>query len=101
MIQYGFVTLFVTAFPLAPLFALLNNIVEVRYDAKKFLNNYRRPVSQTVKSIGVWLKIIDSIGKLAVVTNAFIIAFTSNFIPRVLFKYFYRDENNTSFLMWR
>ncbi|GIX67075.1 anoctamin-4 [Caerostris extrusa] len=30
VIQFGFVTLFVAAFPLAPLFALLNNIVEIR-----------------------------------------------------------------------
>ena len=30
VIQYGFVTLFVAAFPLAPLFALINNIFEVR-----------------------------------------------------------------------
>lgn len=29
VIQYGFVTLFVAAFPLAPLFALINNIAEV------------------------------------------------------------------------
>ena len=32
-IQYGFITLFVAAFPLAPLFALLNNIMEIRLDA--------------------------------------------------------------------
>uniref|UniRef100_T1H5H3 Anoctamin n=1 Tax=Megaselia scalaris TaxID=36166 RepID=T1H5H3_MEGSC len=30
ILQYGFVTLFVAAFPLAPLFALLNNIAEIR-----------------------------------------------------------------------
>ena len=29
VIQYGFVTMFSAAFPLAPLFALLNNIMEV------------------------------------------------------------------------
>ena len=34
-IQYGFITLFVAAFPLAPLFALLNNIFEIRLDARK------------------------------------------------------------------
>ena len=34
-------TLFVTAFPLAPLFALLNNIFEIRTDAEKFVVNYR------------------------------------------------------------
>ena len=30
VIQYGFITMFVSAFPLAPLFALVNNIMEVR-----------------------------------------------------------------------
>ena len=29
VIQYGFVTIFVSAFPLAPFFALFNNIIEV------------------------------------------------------------------------
>ena len=29
VIQYGFITMFVSAFPLAPLFALVNNIMEV------------------------------------------------------------------------
>ena len=34
-IQYGFITLFVAAFPLAPLFALINNALEIRLDAIK------------------------------------------------------------------
>ena len=34
-IQYGFITLFVAAFPLAPFFAFINNIVEIRLDATK------------------------------------------------------------------
>ena len=29
VIQYGFITMFVSAFPLAPFFALVNNIMEV------------------------------------------------------------------------
>ena len=33
--------MFVTAFPLAPLFALINNIFEIRIDAEKFIANYR------------------------------------------------------------
>ena len=36
-IQYGFITLFVAAFPLAPLFALINNALEVRLDAVKVI----------------------------------------------------------------
>lgn len=71
--QYGFLTIFVAAFPLAPFFALLNNILEMRLDARKLLTFYRRPVTQRVKNIGVWYRILDSIGKLSVVTNVFML----------------------------
>ncbi len=41
VIQYGFITLFVAAFPLAPFFALLNNILEIRWLRKnKFPQNF-------------------------------------------------------------
>lgn len=86
MIQYGFVTLFVTAFPLAPLFALINNIIEIRLDASKFLNFYRRPLGERVQSIGVWFGIIRSISIISIITNALVIAFSSNFIPQLVYK---------------
>ena len=35
VIQYGFVTIFVSAFPLAPFFALINNIIEVHWDNRE------------------------------------------------------------------
>lgn len=69
VLQYGFVTIFVAAFPLAPFFALLNNILEMRLDAKKLLTYFRRPVTQRVRDIGVWYRILDSIGKLSIITN--------------------------------
>ncbi|KAI8430339.1 hypothetical protein MSG28_000644 [Choristoneura fumiferana] len=60
---------------------------EMRLDAKKFLSCYRRPVPQRVNDIGVWYRILDSIGKLSVITNGFIIAFTSEFIPRLVYQF--------------
>lgn len=87
VLQYGFVTIFVAAFPLAPFFALLNNILEMRLDAKKLLAYHRRPVTQRVRDIGVWYRILDSISKLSVITNGLIIAFTSEFIPRLIYQY--------------
>jgi len=69
VLQYGFVTIFVAAFPLAPFFALLNNVFEMRLDAKKLLIMYRRPVGQRVRDIGIWYRILDSISKLSVITN--------------------------------
>ncbi|XP_064489582.1 anoctamin-2-like isoform X2 [Ornithodoros turicata] len=86
ILQYGFVTVFVAAFPLAPLFALLNNALEIRLDALKLLKTYRRPVGLRVKDIGIWFPIMDSLGKLAVLTNAVIIAFTSDLISRVYYR---------------
>lgn len=53
VIQFGFVTLFVASFPLAPVFALLNNVIEVRLDAKKFVTELRRPDAVRTKDIGL------------------------------------------------
>ncbi|RWS20154.1 hypothetical protein B4U80_02926, partial [Leptotrombidium deliense] len=83
VLQFGFVTIFVAAFPLAPLFAIINNVFEIRLDAKKMISQMRRPVAKRVKDIGVWYGILEVIGKLAVLSNALIIAFTSDFIPRI------------------
>ena len=69
VIQYGFVTIFVSAFPLAPLFALINNVFELRLDAKKLLVHHRRPVAVRVRDIGVWLQIMEALGRISVVTN--------------------------------
>ncbi|XP_038664339.1 anoctamin-1a isoform X6 [Scyliorhinus canicula] len=93
IIQFGFVTLFVASFPLAPLFALLNNVIEIRLDAKKFTSELRRPDATKAKDIGIWYDIIRGIGKLAVIINAFVISFTSGFIPRLVFMYLYSPNN--------
>eukprot|EP00058_Branchiostoma_floridae_P028493 XP_002613984.1 hypothetical protein BRAFLDRAFT_67435 [Branchiostoma floridae] len=87
VIQFGFITIFVAAFPLAPLFALLNNWVEIRLDAHKFVCEVRRSVSERAQDIGVWFNILDALVQLAVISNAFIIAVTSEFLPRLLYKY--------------
>ena len=52
VIQFGFITIFVAAFPLGPLFALLNNLVEIRLDAYKFITTYRRPRAARAEDIG-------------------------------------------------
>ncbi|KAM9672073.1 anoctamin-2 [Trichechus inunguis] len=94
IIQFGFVTLFVASFPLAPVFALLNNVIEVRLDAKKFVTELRRPDAVRTKDIGIWFDILSGIGKFSVIINAFVIAVTSDFIPRLVYQYFY-SHNGT------
>lgn len=69
VIQFGFVTLFVASFPLAPLLALVNNILEIRVDAWKMTTQYRRMVPEKAQDIGAWQPIMQGIAILAVVTN--------------------------------
>ncbi|XP_059181700.1 anoctamin-2b isoform X2 [Centropristis striata] len=89
IIQFGFVSLFVASFPLAPLFALLNNVIEIRLDAKKFVTELRRPVAVRAKDIGIWYNILSGMGKFSVIINAFVISFTSDFIPRLVYQYMF------------
>jgi len=89
VLQFGFITIFVAAFPLAPFFALLNNWVEIRLDAQKFVCETRRAVAERAENIGIWFKILDFLAQFAVITNAFLIAFTSEFIPKLFYSYRY------------
>uniref|UniRef100_A0A671Q0I1 Anoctamin n=1 Tax=Sinocyclocheilus anshuiensis TaxID=1608454 RepID=A0A671Q0I1_9TELE len=92
VLQFGFITIFVAAFPLAPLFALLNNWVEVRLDACKFVCEYRRPVAERAQHIGVWFIILEALSHVSVIVNAFLIAFTSDFLPRLLYQYKFNND---------
>ena len=57
-IQFGYVTLFSSAFPMAAMCALLNNVIEVRSDAFKLCMTFQRPFGQQVESIGIWQVIL-------------------------------------------
>ena len=69
VIQYGFVTMFVAAFPLAPLLALLNNIFEIRLDAYKYTTQTRRPLGHRARDIGIWLRILEAMTYMSVISN--------------------------------
>ncbi|KAG6578286.1 uncharacterized protein IUM83_16509 [Phytophthora cinnamomi] len=77
IIQFGYVTLFVVSFPLAPAFALFNNFFEIRIDAHKLVNATRRPDPRGAQDIGTWGTIIDLMGSIAMVTNVALVCFTS------------------------
>lgn len=53
-IQFGYVVLFSSAFPLAATCALINNVIEIRSDAFKLCTGLQRPFGQRVESIGQW-----------------------------------------------
>eukprot|EP00455_Lapot_gusevi_P038844 TRINITY_DN4353_c0_g2_i6.p1 TRINITY_DN4353_c0_g2~~TRINITY_DN4353_c0_g2_i6.p1 ORF type:complete len:329 (+),score=94.80 TRINITY_DN4353_c0_g2_i6:121-1107(+) len=68
-IQFGLIALFGFCWPLAPLLAILNNIIEVRSDVYKLCQGYQRPAIRRVANIGVWHDVFVFMSIAAVVTN--------------------------------
>ncbi|XP_075996891.1 anoctamin-9 isoform X2 [Genypterus blacodes] len=89
VIQFSFTTIFVAAFPLAPLLALINNVIEIRLDAIKMVTLERRMVPKKTNDIGVWIDVLEAIGVLAVIANGLVIGVSSDFIPRLVYSYYY------------
>ena len=85
MIQFGFITIFVAAFPLAPFFALANNIFEIRIDSNKLICETRRPIADRAQDLGIWFNILDAVAKIAVISNVgFPFSFFFFFYLRIL-----------------
>ncbi|KAL7867998.1 hypothetical protein SRHO_G00093820 [Serrasalmus rhombeus] len=89
VLQFSFTTIFVAAFPLAPLLALLNNIIEIRLDAIKMVSLERRLIPKKTNDIGIWTDVLETIGVLAVIANGLVIGISSDFIPRLVYRYRY------------
>mmetsp|Transcript_19312 Transcript_19312/g.31623 ORF Transcript_19312/g.31623 Transcript_19312/m.31623 type:complete len:724 (+) Transcript_19312:110-2281(+) len=78
VIQFGYVTMFAAAFPLASTLALLNNVVEIRSDATKLLVATQRPFYMCAEDIGTWYKILEMLSFVSVLTNMAILVWTSD-----------------------
>ena len=77
-VQFGYITLFVVAFPLAPFLALANNYVEFRSDAFKLLTQMRRPVPRGAEDIGSWQGVFTAITCIGVVTNSALVRLSAS-----------------------
>ncbi|XP_069505094.1 anoctamin-8 isoform X2 [Ambystoma mexicanum] len=72
-IQFGYVVLFSSAFPLAAVCALANNVIEIRSDAFKLCTGLQRPFGQRVESIGQWQNVMEAMGVIAIIVNCYLI----------------------------
>ena len=80
-VQWGMVLYFSPIFPASAVFALINNLIEMRTDGFRLCFGLRslRPdtaASRQKASIGVWLKIFEMISWTAVLVNALIFTYT-------------------------
>lgn len=78
--QFGYVTMWSTIWPLAPLMAFLNNWFEARGDAFKIVRSCRRPLPQRTETIGPWLEALGFISWMAALSNS---ALVYMFEPRL------------------
>ncbi|EYC12594.1 hypothetical protein Y032_0046g1314 [Ancylostoma ceylanicum] len=94
IILFGTTMMFAALFPLAPLIALIIGLIDLRIDALRLLWLNRRPIPVMASGIGIWLPILYFLQYAAVMTNAFIIAFTSDFCSNFFSDVMYCDIKN-------
>lgn len=87
--------MFVAAFPLGPLFALLSSAIRIRADAFNFVSQFRRPEVTHAKDIGAWYPILKAVTNVSILVNAFVLAFTSEFIPKLLYRLKYAPDHDS------
>lgn len=71
--QFGYVVVWGLVWPLAPVFALINNYFELRSDALKICKHVQRPVGERVETIGTWLDTMGIIAWVGAWTSATLI----------------------------
>jgi len=93
VIQYGYVTLFASAYPLASLIAIVANLIEIRADCFKLTFLCRRPKSTRSNGLGMWKTLLLGITWLSALTNCLIFGFTSGQMREYLPGFYHYDDS--------
>jgi hypothetical protein len=83
-IQFGFMTLFAVALPLAPAFAFVSNTVEMRLDAQNVCLYQRRLRYRAAEDIGSWMIVLQVLVGLSIITNGLLVTFSSPAVASML-----------------
>jgi len=92
VIQFGYVTLFASAYPLAAFVAIAACSIEYRLDLFKLTKTCMRPESVLRNDIGIWKYLLKSIVWLSAFTNCLIFSFSSMQMYQYLPGYFTLDK---------
>ena len=75
IIQLGFIAFFATAFPFAPLFSFLTNLLEILIKMQHISRYGRRNFAQGTNGIGNWNSIMGFVSFVAIPINVLILLF--------------------------
>ncbi|XP_073249226.1 anoctamin-10-like [Porites lutea] len=98
VVQFGYVTLFASAFPLAAAVSILFLFIEGRADLFKLLYMYQRPKVRRVANIGVWFNVLYCMMVLSMLTNSLIVGFSSEQLA-VWCPWMYETIDNDQFII--
>lgn len=98
VVQFGYVTLFASAFPLAGAVSILFLFIEGRADLFKLLYMYQRPKVRRVANIGVWFNVLYCMMVLSMLTNSLIVGFSSEQLA-VWCPWMYETIDNDQFII--
>ena len=84
IIEFGYVALFGTSLPVLPLLLLFEILFEIRVDAWKICNIYKRADPHRSEDIGVFKDIILIMAYVGAINNSGLIIFTSGIVKNIL-----------------
>jgi hypothetical protein len=90
VVQFGFIALFSSVFPLAPLFSLIANQIQYKAQTQNLIY-MRRGKAQVADGIGAWMSYLDLIGLLAIIVNFGTLFFTCDIYEVVFAGVNYQD----------
>ncbi|KAM8860423.1 anoctamin-10 isoform 2-T3 [Synchiropus picturatus] len=73
LVQFGYLSLFSCVYPLTAVLLLLNNLTEIRSDAYKICNLFRKPFSPPAANMGVWQVAFEVLSFVSVVSNCWLL----------------------------
>ena len=82
-VNFGYTTLFVAAFPLAPTMSCISAYIQIRVDGWRHCQAFQRPAPKSAEDIGVWQEMLELLGYLGIVFNFALLFFTGHWLQDV------------------
>ena len=99
LIQFGYVTLFASAYPLAS-FAMFAAVwLEIRSDIYKLTFLCQKPVAERVPDIGMWKRLLHGLVWMSCLTNCLIFGFTSDQMMQYVPEMYFHDDKGFTHLV--
>ena len=100
LIQFGYVVLFASAYPLASLLMAGAMWLEIRSDIHKLTNLCQKPLSgERIHNLGVWKRILQFMVWFSCLTNCLLFGFTSDQMMHYMPDLYIRDDDGVTHLI--